>query len=456
MRIGLDFGTTHSGAAFFDGARVQLVPLDPASLHPGVMRSAMYITRDHQRAYGQRAIDLYYEQNIGRPSRLIQQYVGEIEMAFGEVGAVKGYPVSLPTIVREVYVLIDELTPGRLLYSLKGELASDYQGSTLFGRSYSLEELIGAYLAEVRQRVEAHVGQPVRGVVLGRPVRFAGAETEEDDAQAERRLRRAADLAGFEDVAFELEPVAAALHYESTAARPQHIVVFDLGGGTLDITVMRVGGAERRVYATGGLGIGGDVFDQRIIHGALLEHFGQGSTWGEDAIPFPSHYTEALATWQSVPELNRPETLNFLQLVQRVGSHPVRIRALESLLVNNYAIRLLDAVERAKVALSTAVFTLIRLAGEDLNVWQPLTRAQFEALIADAATRIEACLLDTVARSGLPLTEIDVVVRTGGSAQVPWFAQMLQRIFGPEKVVLADVFTSVTAGLAIRAHSGPR
>src|SRR5512136_2071982 len=104
MRIGLDFGTTNSGAALYDGGRVHLFSLEPDSSSPAVMRSVMYVTRDQQFYCGQRAIETYYSQNVGRPSRLIQQYVGEIEMAFAEVGAVKGYPASLPTIVREVYV----------------------------------------------------------------------------------------------------------------------------------------------------------------------------------------------------------------------------------------------------------------------------------------------------------------------------------------------------------------
>ena len=442
MRIGLDFGTTNSGAAVFDGRQVHVFPLDPSSHDPTVIRSTLYVTREHQAFIGREAIDTYYRQNAGRPSQMMRQYIGEIEMTFAE----------LPTFVKEVYVLVDKLTPGRLLHSLKSELSSDYQGTTIFGRSYELEELIATYLREIRQRVEAETGQAVDGVVLGRPVHFVGGGAAADSQRAEDRLRRAAGMAGFRDVAFELEPVAAALHYELTAGEPQNVVVFDFGGGTLDVTVMHIGEpGRRRVFATGGVGIAGDAFDQRIIEGLLLEHFGRGSTWGDDGDPFPNQYTDALVHWQTIPELTRPETLHFLQMAQLTGSHPARVRALESLLVDNHAIRLIDEVERAKVALSTAHFTLIRLTGQDIDVWQPVTRSQFEALIAEAARRIEACVLDTLERSELEVDEIDTVVRTGGSAQIPCFIDMLGRIFGPEKVVLSNVFSGVTAGLAIRA-----
>ena len=442
MRIGIDFGTTNSGAGAFDGQHVHLFPVDPVGRDPGVIRSTLYITREQEVFIGQEAIDTYYRQNIGRPSRMVRQYVGEIEMTFAE----------LPTIVRDVYVMVDELTPGRLLHSLKSELVGSYEGTTIFGRYYELEELIALYLEEIRWRVERETGETVDSVVLGRPVNFTGSRGEADNQRAEGRLRRAAGMAGFRDVSFEFEPIAAAYHYELTVTEPENILVFDFGGGTLDITVMRIGEErERQVFATGGVGIAGDAFDQRIIAQLMLDHFGRGTTWGEKENPFPRQYTDALVNWQTIPELNRPETLHFLQLAQISGSHPSRVRALESLLVNNYAIRLIDEVERAKVDLSTAHFSLIQLEGEDIDIWQPVTRAQFEALISDMARQIETCLLDTLARSGLTAGEIDTVVRTGGSAQIPYFIEMMEGIFGREKVILSEVFSGVTAGLAIRA-----
>jgi hypothetical chaperone protein len=442
MRIGIDFGTTNSGAAYFDGTQVHLVPIDPASLDPVVMRSVLYITREHEVYLGKNAIDAYYQQNVGRPSKMVRQWVGEVEMTFAEIG----------TFIRDVYVMVDELTPGRLLRSLKSELATGYEGTSVFGRHYRLEELIALFLRRLRERVEAETGEPVEGVVLGRPVNFAGSGDGDGNERAVARLRDAARRAGFQQVAFELEPIAAALHYASMVREPQNVVVFDFGGGTLDITVMRIGapGVEH-VYATGGVAIAGDVFDRRIVSGLLLEHFGRGSTWGDDQARFPDMYTDALVNWQTVMELNRPETLHFLRWAQLTGSHPARVRALESWLVNNYAVRMFDAVESAKIALSSEHFALIQLTGEDLHIWQPVTRAQFEHLISADSERIERCLIDTLARSGLKATQVDAVVRTGGSAQIPRFVDLLETIFGRGRVTLSSVFSGVTAGLAIRA-----
>jgi hypothetical chaperone protein len=456
MRIGIDFGTTNSGAAFFDGESVHAFPLDPSSGDPTVLRSAMYITRDHDVFIGHEAIDAYYRQNVGRPSRLVRERVGEIEITQSDVGSVKGYPVGPQTYVRDVYVMVDELTPGRLLHSLKSGLATGYEGTVIFGQRYSLDALIAAYLREIRDRVQATTGEIVDAVVLGRPVSFVNSASEADNRRALARLRSAALKAGFDDVDFEFEPVAAALYYELSLTEPQNIVVFDLGGGTLDITVMHVGGdlSSRRVLSTGGVGIAGDNFDQRIINWRVLDHFGRGSTWGEDDKPFPSQYTAALADWQTVSELLRPETLHFLRIAQLTGSHPKQVKALESLLINNYAVRLFDEVERAKIALSSQIFDVIQLQGDDIDLWQPITRTQFEAIIINEIHLIEACLLDTLERSGLQINEIDAVVRTGGSALIPRFIDLLCAIFGAEKVVHTDIFGGVTAGLAIRASQG--
>jgi hypothetical chaperone protein len=444
MHIGVDFGTTNSGAAYFDGQRVHLLPIDESSPDPAVVRSTLYVTRDHSFSFGRAAVDTYYRENVGRPSKMVRQWVGEVEMTFAEVG----------TFIRDVYVMVDELTPGRLLRSLKSGLAGSYEGTTIFGRYYELEELIALFLRHIRERAERVTGQEIEGVVLGRPVHFVGSTSEQDDQRAVDRLRQAAHRAGFAAVRFELEPIAAALHYASMAPEPKNIVVFDFGGGTLDITVMRVGErGQEHVYATGGVAIAGDVFDQRIVSGALLEHFGRGSTWGVDAAPFPDAYTDALANWQTVLELNRPETLHFLRWAQLTGSHPSRVRALESLLINNYAVRMYDEVEQAKVTLSSERFATIQLEADDISIWQPITRSQFEHLIGDEVRQIEHCLHDTVDRSGLTIAGIDAVVRTGGSAQVPRFVDMLERIF-PGRVVLSSVFSGVTSGLAIRASTG--
>jgi len=457
VRVGIDFGTTNSGVGVFDGRRVHVLPIDPASPSPGVMRTLLYLTRAGQAHVGQAAIDTYYAQNIGRARRMVKKTVGEIEVFASDM-----------YFVRDVHAMVDELAPGRLFQSLKSVLKeAGFAGTDVFGQPYTLEELIARYLSELRTRAGKLLGQPITSVVLGRPVNFGRDDT--FNALAESRLRTAAELAGFDDIIFELEPIAAALSYARTVGAPQNVLVFDFGGGTLDLTVMRVGGAERQVLATGGVDIAGDVFDRDIIRYRLLDHFGRGTTLGERGLPFPLHLTEALAHWQEIPTLSAPQTLSLLREAQLTGNHPARIRALESLVVNNYGFALFDAVERAKRELSDQFSAVIRLQAQEtagvppappgllgrrlvgIDLWQLLTRVQLETLIAVHRRAIADLVQDTVHRSGLHPDEIDAVVRTGGSSQIPCFIALLAGQFGAHKLRLENTFSGVTAGLAIRA-----
>lgn len=439
MRVGIDFGTTNSGVGVFNGEQLRILPVDPHSKDAGVIRTLLYLTRDGGVHMGQAAIDTYYEQNIGRARRLKKKIVGEIEV----LGADMFY-------VRDVHVMEDELTPGRLFQSLKSGLKeASFTGTDVFGQAFALEELIALYLSELRGRVEDILGRRITAVVLGRPVNF-GADASLNEL-AEERLRTSAALSGFDDITFELEPVAAALAYERSIRHPQNILVFDFGGGTLDLTVMRIGGGEREVLATGGIDIAGDTFDRAIIRYRLLDHLGRGTVMGERDLPFPAHLTEALTHWQEIPALSTPKTLRLLAEAQRTGNHPSRVRALQSLVVNNYGFALFDAVEQGKRDLSDDHSAVIRLQAKDIDVWQLLTRAQFEMIIAAHRREIAARVQDTVRRSALGPDDIDAVVRTGGSSEIPCFISLLAEQFGAHKLRLENTFSGVTAGLAIRA-----
>jgi hypothetical chaperone protein len=94
---------------------------------------------------------------------------------------------------------------------------------------------------------------------------------------------------------------------------------------------------------------------------------------------------------------------------------------------------------------------VIALQDENIDLWELYTRSQFEADILEFQKRIEQVLLDTLAASGLETGQVEAVVTTGGSSNIPVFQSMLGRIFGADKVKASNAFSSVTAGLAIRA-----
>ncbi len=441
MRIGMDFGTTNSGIAVYDGAQLHVLPLDAAA-NTNTMRSVIYLTRDHELHVGQEAITLYNTQNINRERRMVHKKVGRIEMLFAEIG----------TVATDVHVLVDELEPGRLLRSLKSALATPYNGTMLYSKNYTLEDLIALFLRASRERAAELLGQPVTEVTLGRPVHFVGAETDEDDARAEARLRKAAMQAGFEHIDFEFEPVAAARHYAQSIHAPQNILVYDFGGGTLDLTVMRVEpGKSPLIKAIGGVGIAGDRFDQRIVEHSLTPHFGRDVTWGDKSLPVPRTMIDQIIAWEGLAGLATPEMRSFLHRMQADCSAPARLFALESLIFNFYGFALYEAVEAVKRSLSAEPFEVIQFSGGDIDIWQPITRTQFENYTHTEWRRIRELVIDVVARSGMLPDEIDAVVRTGGSSSIPISLSILSELFGAQKLVTEDLFTGVTAGLGIRA-----
>jgi hypothetical chaperone protein len=397
----------------------------------------MYVTRDYRTSIGQEAVETYYRDNVNRQRRYVKRRTGEIEYR----GADMYY-------VRDIFVYVDELKPGRLLQYLKTALRKEgYTGTQIFERYYTVGDLAKTYLSLLKGRAECVLGETIDVVTLGRPVKFS--ETAEQDHKAQETLRQAAHEAGFKEVDFELEPIAAALDYEQSITRPQNVIIFDFGGGTLDIAVMRLGDARsRKVYASGGVDIAGSDFDRAIIEKRMLSHFGYGQVKHNPEIMEMIH---AIPDWMALPELGTPINRNILEKAIHSGIAPVRLKALEGLIYNDLAFTFYNRVEAGKIALSNAGATIISLEDKDIALWDLYTRHQFETDIYHYLVDVEKVLLDTIANSGLEPGQIDAVVKTGGSSSIPLFTEMLVRIFGKEKVKQSSSFTSVVAGLAIKA-----
>ncbi|OGO31014.1 MAG: hypothetical protein A2136_02745 [Chloroflexi bacterium RBG_16_54_11] len=442
LRVGIDFGTSNSGVAIYRGDRVHVLPIDAKNIVPEVVQTILYITSDHRYFIGQEAVELYYKQNINRQRRFVKKWAGEIDYH----GADMHY-------VRDIYVYVDELQPGRLLQFIKTALRSEkYSGTQVFDRYYSLSDIISVYLKALKGRAEAVLQEEIGSATLGRPVKFS--TDPRLDEKAQNTLHQAALEAGFAQVDFEFEPVAAALYYELSLDKPVNALVFDFGGGTLDLTVMRLGDPHRRkVFASGGIGIAGSDFDRAIITQRMLPHFGKGVIQHEPEILKLIH---TIPDWSALPELSTPLARGELTRAIQNRIAPVRLKALESLIFNDLAFSFYNMVEATKIKLSSEGATVARMKEKDLDIWELYTRAQFEKDIREQREQIEQALMDTVAASGLEPGQIDVVVKTGGSSNIPVFSEMLARIFGNERVKASAVFNSVTAGLAIKAYHNHR
>jgi hypothetical chaperone protein len=409
-----------------------------------VTPTVLYITNEQTINFGREAMNAYFEQNLGRPSKLEKVWVGEITQTFAE----------LPTFVRDVYIWVDVLSPGRLFLSFKTDLSDASYVGTAIGRFfYTLEDIAAVYLYVAKLRAERLLGRQLEEIVLGRPVRFN--ENPEADALAQARLAEAALSAGYKRVYFEYEPIAAAYYYEMSMTKAQNVLVFDFGGGTLDITIMRLGSAsERQVLATGGVPIAGDVFDRKIVRAKIPRLFGEGSFYRslDKKLPLPGWIYDAFGDWRSLLTLQQPENMQTLRTITPSAERRREMEALMKLVTGNYSLKLFEVVEGVKRRLSARDDAIIALKGEGFVIAERITRPEFEQLIRPEYNIIERHLEETLQASGLRAGEIDVVIRTGGSSQIPLFQRMLVEKFGAGKVQSIDTFGSVTSGLGVIAH----
>ncbi len=441
IAIGFDFGTSNSAIAIAEPNSAQpiLLRLDTAQPDSELVPTALYFRPDGSFHIGQDAIRTFASLESGRTIvRERQAVTHEIETVFGR---------------ERVIAEIEVNQAGRFFQSVKRSLPdASFRGTEVFGRFYSPEELVAAFASEMRQRAEQALGRPVTQAMVGRPVHWSTAGS--GDALALERMEEALRRAGFKTFAFMPEPIAAGLRLAETLSNTRTVLVFDFGGGTLDVTVMRVGGGERSVLSTAGIPIGGDLLDEDVMDRRLLRHFGEQLRWGPQQLPMPQHILDTARRWYTIPDLNEPGTLRFLRDLERERKHETRrqARALLSLARGNHGWPLFREIERAKIGLTTHEEERIHYVADQIAIDEPLSRPDFEGLIDVRVREAAACIDEALNAASLTAGRIDAVMHTGGSSLIPCFRQMLAQTFGPEKLLDQDAFTSVASGLALAAR----
>ena len=359
---------------------------------------------------------------------------------------------------------LEALGEGRLIQSFKTHLTNEHLGRTSIGpHALDLDGLVTTFLVRLRERAEASLGQPVRAAVFGRPVSFVGAKDPEGNARAEARLRRAAEAAGFDELAIELEPIAAAYHYEASLDHDELALIADFGAGTTDFCVMRIGPSRRDqradqragdVLAVGGVAVAGDNFDAALIDHIVAPRLGKGSTYSEfgKRLPIPPSYYYKLSRWHQLSFLRTRQTRNALERLLQHADEPEAIEALMLIIEDNQGFHLHKSVEATKVALSSEEHALFRYEHEEFEIVESVSRAEFEAWTAREVEAIAAGLDATLSGAGLGPGDIDRVFMTGGTAFVPAVRRAFTDRFGGAKLSSGDELSSIAAGLAARGR----
>jgi hypothetical chaperone protein len=429
--IGIDFGTTNSSIAVAQtNGAVELVSFPTASATTESFRSLLYLEQHRQAARTQ-----------------IKSYTG---------------PAAI-----EHYLGAEH--KGRLIQSLKSYLSSrTLTGTEVFGRLYSIEDLISRILADLRLSAEKQFNHPIRHATVGRPVRFVGAETNEDDSFAAQRLTAAFLHAGFDSVEFEMEPIAAAYAYESTLDHDELILIGDFGGGTSDFSLLHVGPGVRArgrtakdLLGNSGLGLAGDAFDARIVRKLVSPALGSDSFERSYALAAdrpasiipaaPAWIYANLERWHYLSFLKTRNVSQILKGARARAQEPEKIDGLINLIDEDLGYQLHRAVQRLKVDLSHNESAEFQFLDGSMDISAAVSRASFEGWIAEELQSIERCVDDLLLRSNVAAQEVDRVFLTGGTSFVPAVRRIFETRFTESRVRAGNEFTSVARGLALRA-----
>jgi len=403
---GIDFGTSNSTLGLADAAGVRLVPLEGAEV---TLPSAVFWPTDGAPQFGRAAIAAYLERDEGRLMRALKSTLGS--------------------------GLIAERT-------------------RVGARSVSFRDVVARFLARMRATLPETTG----AVVLGRPVHFVD-DDPQSDARAEAVLAEIAREIGFDAVSFQYEPIAAALHHETRLSDEEIALIVDIGGGTSDVSLLRLGPARRAqpdrsadILGNDGIRLGGTDFDRMLSLAEALPHLGFGAATKGGTGTMPRHYYLDLATWHRINVIYARQTLTDLKALRHEIDRPELIDRFLRLIDGENGHALAMEVERAKIALSGAEAERLMLSPLCAAPNPVLRRAAAEAVLAPALARLEALILRVLAQAGLAPSQVDSVFLTGGSSRLPALTGLMTRLLPEARHSRGDDFGSVGTGLALEAR----
>jgi hypothetical chaperone protein len=351
-------------------------------------------------------------------------------------------------------------TEGRLMRALKSILGSSLIDETtaLGGRKVALADVVALFIRHLKAKAEEHLGAEIDAVAHGRPVRFVDGD-DKADAKAQGVLEAIARRVGFRHVTFVYEPIAAACHYEASATREETVLIADIGGGTSDFTVIRIGPDRRSrpdrssdILANAGVRIGGTDFDTLLSLDAVMPELGLGTQLVNKDLPMPRALYVELATWATINFTYTHRNEREVRALVADSREPGRTRRLLRTLQNRLGHRIAFAVEDAKIALSDRDGVGIDLGFIEDGLTSRVTRAGFDGTIEERAGRLFRTAATCIADAGLQASDIQTIFFTGGSSRIPAVRAAVARAAPAAQPATGSDLLSVALGLTREAQ----
>jgi hypothetical chaperone protein len=356
--------------------------------------------------------------------------------------------------------------PGRLMRSLKSVLGTSLiEETTQLGRERtSFRDVIAYYLGAVKRRAEQAADCELRDVVHGRPVHFVD-DAPDADRKAEQTLREIAREVGFDEVTFQFEPIAAALDYERQISTEEIALIADIGGGTSDFSIVRLGPQRRDkfdrsadILGNDGVRVGGTDFDRQLSLGVVMPLFGFGSAMKRPGLDVPSSYFHDLATWSNINRMYEPRVIADIRQVRQEALEPALLDRLVRVVDEQRGHTLAMEVEEAKIVLSDTRRADIPLEWIAPGLRAAIARPDLVSHTRQLAERIGARIKLCLAQARLSAKDIDAVFLTGGSVRLAHVRKAITKAVPSARIVEGDTFGAVGKGLTLEAlrRYGPR
>ncbi len=354
--------------------------------------------------------------------------------------------------------------PGRFMRSLKRILGTSSMktGTLINGKMVSFAQIIETFLRNIKSEIDTSADQNVENLVMGRPVKFRDND-DAGDERAENELLEISKKAGFKNIHFQFEPIAAAFSHERNLMTEKNAFVIDIGGGTSDFSIIKIGGKNKDktdrtddILANTGVRIGGNDFDKQLSLKTFMPQLGMGTLCHpigkpDIVLPVPSaHYFE-LSEWSNINNLYNRKTIDQITKHLKNSLSPETYGRLSEVISQEFGHHVLSIVENTKIKLTESHTTNIILdfLSNPTNFYA--TRLDFEKSIAKDVQTIEESIKECLNQSGMQTKDIDLIILTGGSTEIPYVREHLCKYFPCAEISDGNKFSSVGLGLGYDA-----
>lgn len=412
---GIDFGTTNSALAIYDE--------DAKEIHSTIIIPSL--------------IYFYHQLNPGAEKSYV---VGE--------EAISAY--------------LNDGMKGRFIKSIKQILSrSSFIETRIHNKRYNASDLVAIILKELKERADQIIGQECHKAIIGRPVFFNDDDVNKD-ALAQKRLNKAAEIAGFTEVRFQFEPIGAAFAYEKTLVKKERVLVADLGGGTTDFTYLvlnpsKVGDKDRKkdMMATGGVYVGGDSFDSTFMWEVGTPYFGKHTQYEATSgkvLTVPKSLFVNICSWEQMNFFNGQRIKKDIDNYYYYSGNDRQFKNLITLIENNLGYSVFQAIEKTKITLSTASSSNFKYHEMDIKIFENIQLSHYENIIKKDVDRIATYLEQFMQQNNIEVNDIDSLFLTGGTSMVSSIQKLFKTKFPNLTLNAGDNFRSVANGLAYSGY----